>query len=347
MISALRPGFMIAVLLLGAAALAPPAGSATADKDPCTSILPLVRTGRTLHFLGRSRHSTSHANLAPTPQVAFVRSSLQVVEKDAEGWFVLAEENVLYSADGDSMGRLGSPRDRRTRRVRVEPGTGSLAPEAQYTRPPEEDSRQSRPLEITRTDDGFGLNAEARTAVGLSSLILPDYMYSPLAGDEIVVRDFDFWLVREDPREDRRVVPVGENGGRAPAGAEGRVRGTARLRPRGRESFSLNWRHQPGPADHEGAAPQTSPDRRVTVEAMAVSVHVNLVMDWLPDREGSIPPAVRREDRMTWIVLAEPGEPWILEADGSVTMEVGEAPDNTIRKASLYRRLDLVKQGLP
>jgi len=347
MTSILRSGVVIMVLLLGTTAPTLPADSAAEGGDPATSILPLVRPGRTLHFLGRSRHSTSHANLAPLPQVAFVRSHLKVVERDDEGWLVLAEENVLYSADGDSMGRLGTPRDRRTRRIRVEPASGRLAPEAQYTRPPEEDSRQSRPLAITRSDDGFGLNPEARTAVGLSSLILPAYMYAPLARDETVIREFDFWLVREDPRQDRLVVPVAKEGGKPPANTEGRVRGTTRLRPRGPETFSFNLRQEAGPAWPAGEAPESTPDRRVSVEALAVSVHVDLVMEWQPGPQGSIPPAVRREDRMTWIVLADPGEPWILEADGRVNMEVGVAPDNTSRKASLSRRLDLVTQGLP
>jgi hypothetical protein len=220
-------------------------------------------------------------------------------------------------------------------------------PETQYTRPPEEDSRQSGPLAITRSDDGFGLNGEARTAVGLSSLILPDSIYAPLAREETVNREFDFWLVRDDPRKDRRVVPVGDERGKPPAGTEGRVRGSTRLRPRGRETFSLNLRQQAPPAGSQGEAPASSPDRRVTVEALSVSVHVDLIMEWQPGPQGSIPPAVRREDRMTWIVLADPAEPWILEADGRIKMEIGIPPDNTIREASLSRRLDLVSQGLP
>jgi hypothetical protein len=85
----------------------------------------------------------------------------------------------------------------------------------------------------------------------------------------------------------------------------------------------------------------------VTLEAMVVKVHLDLVMEWLPGANGSIPPAVRRQDRMTWIVLADPGEPWILEADGSVKLEVGALPDTTIREAYLSRTLDLVSEGLP
>ena len=285
---------MLTALLLGA--VAAPVQPQAAGKESSDSILPLVQTGRTLHFRGRSRHSTSHANLAPAPQVAFVLSHLEVVEQDAEGWFVLEEENILHSADGDSMARLGSPRDRRTRRIRVDPASGRMIPGPQHTRPPEEDSRQNRPLEITRTDDGFGLNAEARTATGLSSLVLPADLFAPLARDETVVREFDFWLVREDPRQDRRVVPVDAGAGSPPAGAEGRVRGTTRLRPRGREPFSLNWRRPAPPAAADSPAPASSPDQRVTLEAMVVKVHLDLVMDWLPGADGSVPPAVRRQD---------------------------------------------------
>jgi hypothetical protein len=345
MISSPRYGLIPAALLLVAATV--PVPDQAAGTDPSDAFLPLVRVGRTLHFRGRSRHSTSHANLAPAPQVAFVLSHLEVVKRDGEGWFVLAEKNILSSADGDSMALLGSPRDVRTRRIRVDPASGRLLPGPQYTRPPQEDSRQKRPLEITRTDDGFGLNAEARTATGLASLILPAEIFAPLFRDETVIREFDFWLVREDPRQDRRVVPVNPGGGTPPAGAEGRVRGTTRLRPRGREPFSLNWRRPAQPVASDGAAPASSPDQRVTLEAMAVAVHLDLVMDWLPGVDGSIPPAVRRQDRMTWIVLADPGEPWILEADGSVVMEVGALPKTTRREAYLSRTLDLVSEGRP
>jgi hypothetical protein len=333
-------------LLLGALASSPPAWSRWLQAPSDPSMLPLVRAGRTLHFRSRSRQTTSQANQAPAPQVAFVLSLLEVVEKDDEGWFTLEESNTLYAADGDSMGRLGSARDQRTRRIRVEPASGRLSPGPQFTRPPEEDSRQSRPLEITRTDDGFGLNAEARTAVGLSSLLLPAGMYAPLAREESVSLTFDFWLVKDDPRKDHTVVPVVTPGEPPPPGADGHVQGTTQLRPRGRETFHLT-RRAPAAMDDSSPATDSSPDQRLSLPALAISVHMDLTIQWLPRLDGSVPRGIQRQDRMAWTVLADPGEPWILEADGSVQMEVGEPPGNTSRKASMSRRLDLVSDGLP
>ena len=338
----------VTALALWAGLLVPAAMARTEETAPAAAAItepPLARMGRTLHFRGRSQLTTSQPNLKPAPQVGFLLSRLQVVAVDPDGDLTLHEDNTVYAADGETMDRLGSPRDRRTRELQVHPATARVRMGTQMTRPPEGASRRNRPLPINMTDDGFGLNAAARTAVGLASLILPAEDFAALAAGETVSRTFDFWLVRQDPRLDRVVVPATASA-EPPDGAEGRVQGTTMFRPQGREPFSLLWR-RPLPAAVPGGVPATSPDQRLELPALSVAVSVDLTVGRLAGAGGRRPPGLRRRDRLTWTVLHRQEEPWLLAMDGIVELEIGEGADATLREAFIARSLYQVTTTSP
>ncbi len=336
-----------AALLLIIAAL-PASGPATpaGDAAPTPSWVPLVRPGRTLHYRARSTVTTSRPDQRPAPQVGFVLSRLEVVNRDESGWLHLRETSTLHAADGQTMDRLGAPQDRRTRDLRVQPEeTGGLIAGLPLTLPPESAGRRNQqPLPVAFSDDGFGLNDAARAAVGMPSLLLPPGDFQELAAGRTVQRSFDFWMVREDPLRDRVVVPLAEEAAR-PAAAESRIRGSLTLRPGNVASHRLLWR-RPVPASVPGGLPPRAPDQEIHLEALSVEMTLNLTASRFP-RQGPPPPAMRRADRMTWVVLNRAEEPWLLAGDGTIDMTVGEGERAVHREGYLSRSLHQVSSGSP
>ncbi len=334
-------------IALWACAAAPAPSQRAPEMDESMSRLPLLRTGRSLHFRGYSKTDISQPNLAPAPQVGFLLSRLLVEKEDGQGGFTLEEENSLYSADGNSLSRLGTPRDRRTRIIQVHPAEGRMRMEPQTSRPPEGSRNPARPLTVRTTDDGFGLNAASRHAAGLASLVLPPAIFASLAAGETVLHEFDFWLVKGMPGEDLGVVAAAVQPTGPPADARGRVRGQTEYRSLGREPFSVTWRPPLPPAGGGMEAPVQQPDEPVDLPALAVAVKMDLTVEWLPGPGGNRPRGLVRHDRMTWTILDAASEPMILAYDGTLELKIGDGAAGSSREAYLFRRLDRVEEGSP
>ncbi|TDI45339.1 MAG: hypothetical protein E2P00_03585 [Acidobacteria bacterium] len=336
----------MAVALWACAAAPAPSHSAPEGRESIPR-LPLLRAGRSLHFRGYSKTDISQPNLAPAPQVGYLLSRLLIKEVDGHGGFTLEEENALYSAEGNSLSRLGTPRDRRTRLIHINPAEGRVRMEFQITRPPAGSRSRARALTVRTTDDGLGLNAAARSAAGLATLVLPPATFAALAAGETVVHDFDFWLVKGSPGEDLGIVAAEPQPAPPPADARGRVRGHTEYRPLGREPFRVTWRQTLPPADVAMEAPVQQPDEQVELSALAVAVKMDLTVEWRPGPDGKRARGLARHDRMTWTILDSVDEPLILASDGTLELEIGEGAGSSSRKAYMFRRLDRVEEGSP
>jgi len=340
-------GVAVMAAVLWACAAAPAPSAPPPEADESVSRLPLLRIGRSLHFRGRSKTDLSQPDVAPNPMVGFLLSQLLVTGEDGEGRFTLEEQNGIYSADGTSLDRLGTARDQRTRIIHIDPAAGRVSMEPQITRPPSGTSRRSRALAVRTTDDGFGLNAAARSAAGLTSVILPPAVFASLAAGETVVHDFDFWLVSSTPGEDLGVLTAVPPATAPPAGARGRVRGRTELKPLDQEPFKVTWRMPLSPAERHEATPVQRPDEQFDLPGLAVAVNMNLTVQWLPGTDGTRPPGLTRADHMTWTVLRSTGEPLVLAYDGTVELVIGDGDRSSRREAYLFRRLDRVEEASP
>lgn len=340
-------GAAVMAVAFWACAAAPAPSHRAPEVDESIPRLPLLRAGRSLHFRGYSKTDISQPNLAPAPQVGFLLSRLLIEEEDGQGGFTLKEENTLYSADGNSLSRLGTPRDRRTRLIHVNPAEGGVRMEPQITRPPTETRSRARALTVRTTDDGFGLNAASRSAAGLASLILSPTTFASLAAGETVLHDFDFWLVKSTPGEDLGIVAAGPQPAAPPADARGRVRGQTEYKPLGREPFGVTWRPPLPPVGVTMEAPVQQPDEQVELTALAVAVKMDLTVEWRPGPDGTQARGLARHDRMTWTILDATGEPLILAYDGTVELEIGDGAASSRREAYLFRRLDRIEEGSP
>jgi hypothetical protein len=327
----LSPALALA-LAIGACAGVPP--PAAADEEPAGPVVgSLVQPGRVLHFRGRTSLSLSRADRPPAPQVGYALTRLRALEERSDGALVLEEESFLHSADGESLGQLANPRDRRTRRLVVDPAAGRLQAGPAISAPPPGPAGREREFEVRFTDDGLGLNAAARDAAGLATLLLDPETFRRLAAGEEIEREFDFWLVRDDPLADRVVMPVA-GAPSEPDGAEGRVRGRTVLRPLGPETHPVDWRPTP-PAD--GRPPR--PDRRVELPALGVAASVRLEILRPDGPGGAYRTDIRRQDSLTWVVLDDPGAPWIVAWDGLVDWQRGAGAKAELREAYLSRTL--------
>ena len=330
---------------LWACAAAPAPSHRAPEVNETISRLPLLRPGRSLHFRGYSKTDISQPNLAPAPQVGYLLSRLLIEGEDGQGGFTLKEENSVYSADGNSLSRLGTPRERRTRVIHINPAAGQVRMEPLIARPPAES--RGRALTVLTTDDGFGLNAASRSAAGLTTMILPPATFASLAAGETVLHDFDFWLVKGTPGEDLGIMAAVPPPAAPPVGARGRVRGHTQYRPLGREPLKVTWRLPLPPVDITVDTPVQEPDVQVELTGLAVAVKMDLTVEWLAGPDGNRAQGLARHDRMTWTVLDTAAEPVILAYDGTLELEIGDGAAASRREAYVFRRLDLVEEGSP
>jgi hypothetical protein len=305
----------------------------------------LLRPGRIFHYRGRSTLDVSRQDQAPAPRIGYVFATLRILEDRPGASPALQAQNFLYDADGRTPDRLSTPRARRTQVLVLSMPEFEFQVEKRTTAARLPGGGYAPDLPVKFTSDGFGLNAAARAAAGLHSLAVPAALFRRLAAGEVVTRELDFFMVREDPLADRVVVPATGGGGK-PEAAEVRVRGRTVFRPGGREAYPVDWRYpSPAPPGDPSQPPEVSaPDRRLELPALLVEVEAEIDIQRLTgSRDGAR--RSRRRDRLSWVVHHAAREPWILAWEGIVSDETGD-PDGAVRReAFLSQALERIEES--
>ncbi|MFQ5767347.1 MAG: hypothetical protein ACE5ID_05115 [Acidobacteriota bacterium] len=308
--------------------------------DETASLLPLARAGRIFHYRGRSRVDSSSPNQAPVSQFGYLLSTHRVVQAGDDAVpLLLQQQSFIYLGRGRSSLSMSTPMEKREASIQIHRPAFEVQVEDRTTAPRLGPDRFGEPLRVSYTDDGFGLNASARRHVLLYSLALPSALFARLHAGRTIERSFDFYLVREDPGADGRVVPVPADPAPPPAGAERRIHGTTRLTPKGTESYWLTWRFTvpPDPGDKHSPPAEGYPDRRLALPALRVDVEVQMTIRTLGESRSL--KDLRRSDRLAWMVLDRPDEPWLLSWDGRIHTISGNPQDPSLVESFVSRAL--------
>jgi hypothetical protein len=186
----------------------------------------------------------------------------------------------------------------------------------------------------------MGLNSAARRAAGLHGLALPAALHRRLAAGASVTHPFSFTLVRTDPGADSEVMASG--GERPGPGAEWRVEGQTRYRPRGTDVLHVDRRL---PTGERGGSPppEAFRDERVSLPVLRIEVELSAVLEPLHERLG---PRRERRDRLTWLVLDHPEEPWIVSVEGRIESRQGDPADPGLQEVFHSRALFRIEEPL-